>query len=203
MTEKQEKLYWREWAAVRFACKRRALTEPDRHELHAKALGEDKSHKSLNNADFDRVLAEFRSWSQPENVSGQVRQIEQPRTRSLRKAGELMACLELYHPDPVGYVREIIRDKFNRGSSRQVSDITDLSSEPQIVTNRSTGEPREIPSQIDQLIMTLGRVVNGKDGYRARAKDSVHTMLTRAGLKCHCAQCSPRKKAAMMRMEQG
>ena len=192
MTAKQESLYWREWQAVRVACKKANLSEPDRHALHSKALGQDMSHLAFSNVDFDLVLAEFRAVSNPAGVGAQLRQQAQPRARELHKIAELMICLELYHPDPLGYIREIIRDKFNRGSTRQVSEITELSSEPRIFTNRRTGRTVEGPSQVRQLIMTLERGLNGRNGFRARAGDSGHAMLTKAGLKCGCAECIPK-----------
>ena len=80
MTEKQEKLYWREWAAVRAA-----WPEADRHELHARALGTDKSHRIFSNADFDRVLAQFRAVSRPTDVDAQLRQLRQVRMRLIWK----------------------------------------------------------------------------------------------------------------------
>ena len=42
MTERQEKLYWREWAAVRAA-----WPDANRHELHARALGKDKAKRGF------------------------------------------------------------------------------------------------------------------------------------------------------------
>ena len=83
MTAKQDTLYWREWGAVTRLCKQDGIAPPDRHELHAKALGADKGHKDFNNADFDKVLAEFRVWSRPGDLRGQMKQEAMPRTRAL------------------------------------------------------------------------------------------------------------------------
>lgn len=202
MTKKQDRLYWREWAAVLRACPdRRGSADEWRHELHAKALGAQKSHKLFTNADFDQVLAEFRAWSQPANLKGQVRQIQQPRARALRKVAELVACLELYHPNAEGFVNEIVRDKFVHGSVQTLPTVADLSHEPRVVTDRA-GKLQERPSQLQQLIMTLGRAVNGKNGYRARAGDSVHDMLLKAGLKCGCKQCFTAAALAGVRLEE-
>ena len=84
MTQKQNYLYWREWAAVR-----RVDAGADRHALHASALGEDKSHKDFSNAEFDKVLQEFRAISQPANLAAQLRQINQPKTRLIFKIRQL------------------------------------------------------------------------------------------------------------------
>lgn len=83
MTAKQNRLYWREWGAVSRACKADGVEVPQRHELHARALGEHKSHKDFTNADFDKVLAEFRAWSQPGDLRGQMKQEAMPETRML------------------------------------------------------------------------------------------------------------------------
>jgi hypothetical protein len=81
MTRKQDFLYWREWQAVRELYTSLNLPAPDRHALHQAALGADKSHKDFSNADLDKVLAHFRSLSDPANVQAQLRQIDQPKTR--------------------------------------------------------------------------------------------------------------------------
>jgi hypothetical protein len=71
--------------------------------LHVKALGEDKSHLDLSNEDFDRVLAEFRSISQPDNLAAQLRQQDMPRRRLLYAINRLA---------PESYWRAIARNKF-------------------------------------------------------------------------------------------
>jgi hypothetical protein len=81
MSLKQNSLYWREWAAVLRQCRASGLATPDRHALHAAALGADKSHLAFTNEDLDRVLAEFRSYSRPADLVTQLRQLNQPRIR--------------------------------------------------------------------------------------------------------------------------
>lgn len=98
MTVKQDKLYWREWAAVH-----RAAPEADRHALHIRALGHDKSHLHFTNTDFDRVLAGFRAISQPANLLAQMRQFNQPKTRLLWRIRSMA---------PPNYTAAIARDKF-------------------------------------------------------------------------------------------
>lgn len=83
MTAKQNTLYWREWGAVSRRCKADGVEVPQRHELHARALGQHKSHKDFTNADFDKVLAEFRSWSEPGDLRAQMKQEAMPETRML------------------------------------------------------------------------------------------------------------------------
>ncbi len=83
MTALQNRLYFREWGRVRAVSKQHGFPVPDRHALHVKALGLDKSHLDFSDADFDQVLAEFRAISQPDNLAAQLRQQEQPRCRLL------------------------------------------------------------------------------------------------------------------------
>jgi hypothetical protein len=104
MTTKQNSLYWREWGAVVRYCKANGLPAPDRHALHAAALGADRSHLAFTNEDFDRVLAEFRSHSRPADLVAQMRQLSQPRIR-LKYAVNALA------PSPEYWVR-IACDKF-------------------------------------------------------------------------------------------
>lgn len=83
MSPKQDRWYWREWQAVRRFCAAHDLPEPDRHELHVKALGQDKSHARFTNKDFDLVLREFWAISKPDSVDAQMRQANMERTRLL------------------------------------------------------------------------------------------------------------------------
>ena len=57
MTTLQNSLYFREWGRVRAACKQQGFPVPDRHFLHVKALGQDKSHLDFTNADFRARLS--------------------------------------------------------------------------------------------------------------------------------------------------
>lgn len=86
MTPNQRGLYWREWAACRRALieSGRSPKEADalRHDLHRRALGDDKSSLNFTNWEFDRVLAIFWSYSMPDNLSAQMRQENQPSIRS-------------------------------------------------------------------------------------------------------------------------
>lgn len=105
MTEKQDSLYWREWGKVTRACKRDGVPAPDRHALHGQALGQDKSHAKFTNADFDKVLAVFRAWSQPGDIRAQMRQEEQPLIRLRHRIGELSQGNE-------GLVAKLLHDRF-------------------------------------------------------------------------------------------
>jgi hypothetical protein len=103
MTPLQNRLYWREWGWVSRTCKHAGHPVPDRHELHVKAIGFDKSHLDFSNEDLDQVLAEFRAITRPDDLAGQLRQQDQPRIR-------LLYSIRRLAPDP--YARAIARGKF-------------------------------------------------------------------------------------------
>jgi hypothetical protein len=103
MTTSQNRLYFREWGRVRATCKAQNWPVPERHALHVRALGFDKSHLDFSNEDLDKVLAQFRAISRPEDLAAQLRQQDQPRRR-------LMYAIT--HLAPGSYWRAIARDKF-------------------------------------------------------------------------------------------
>jgi hypothetical protein len=103
MTASQKRLYFREWGSVRAACKAHNWPVPDRHELHVRALTYDKSHLDFTDLDLDKVLAEFRAVSHPDDLAGQLRQQDQPRLRLLYRIRQLA---------PDRYWKAIARDKF-------------------------------------------------------------------------------------------
>ncbi len=55
--------------------------DEERHALHLRALGYDKSSKDFTNLEFDYILATFRSWSMPDDLGAQLKQIDQPSVR--------------------------------------------------------------------------------------------------------------------------
>lgn len=112
MTPAQNQLYWREWSAVVKACKSHGWPVPDRHELHAQALGRDKSHLHFTNQDFDLVLAEFRAISQPANLQAQLHALDQPRLRLLYAIRRLA---------PAPYSAAIARAKFGQPDPDQLT----------------------------------------------------------------------------------
>ena len=119
MTALQNSLYFREWGRVRATCKQQGFPVPDRHSLHIKALGQDKSHLDFTNEDFDRVLAEFRALSQPDSLAAQLRQQDMPRRR-------LLYSIRRLADEP--YWRAIARDKFGTDdeSRLQLEQLTQL-----------------------------------------------------------------------------
>jgi hypothetical protein len=112
MTSSQNRFYWREWAKASAACKARGWAVPDRHALHVRAFGLDKSHLDFSNEDLDKVLAEFRAISSPEDLAAQLRQQDQPRRRLIYAITQLA---------PEAYWRAIARAKFGTADETALS----------------------------------------------------------------------------------
>jgi len=178
MNAKQNRLYWLEWGRVR-----RVRPDADRHALHIEALGIDKSHTEFTNAEFDRVLGVFRAITQPADVDAQVRQLQQPRRRQEHRIAEIQSCLALYVDDVAGYVARVVADKCGVPAEGALT-FDDLSDKPRWRRN-AEGELVELPSQLEQVLMTLWARVNG---LRNKAGHSLHDMRTRAGVPCDCAK---------------
>ena len=132
MTALQNSLYFREWGKVRAACKSQGFPVPDRHSLHVKALGQDKSHLDFSNEDFDRVLAEFRAISQPDNLAAQLRQQDMPRRR-------LLYSIRRLADEP--YWRAIAQDKFGTSDETRL-DLVQLAQLRITLTARSRSRSR-------------------------------------------------------------
>lgn len=154
--------------------------------------------------DFDAVKRRLLTLS--DNIDGAHEEIEPEmgRARRLRVAiNELMRCIAVYSDHPgvamgmagaQAFVSKIIQDKFNRGSRVTVVTLEDLTAIPIILQNG-----RQIPSQLDQLVYTLGACLNGSGkmhgakrsrlGFRVAAGDSIHDMKLKAGLPCDCTDC--------------
>ena len=154
MTTKQNSLYWGEWGAMVRYCKANNLPAPDRHALHAAALGADRSHLSFTNEDFDRVLAEFRAHSRPADVSAQLRQLAMPRIRLKYAINALAPASE--------YWGKIARDRFG-------TDDLDALSIEQLTQLRTTLANRRRVHHMRE------RLSNTTDG------DLVHRSLRGAG----------------------
>lgn len=96
---------------------------------------------------------------------------------------QLMPCIALYVPDADAYVREIIKDKFNRGRRVDYKDLDDLTARPRFIGDKETD------SQLATLVYTLTARLNGKTGLRNTAGDDLHTMRIKAGVGCSCRRC--------------
>lgn len=134
MTPAQIKLYWREWAATwrAITAARPDLTYRDagieRHSLHRRALGYPKSSADLDNGEFDKVLAAFRSVSRPDDLRAQLRQINQPRGRMLWKIERVLLprlaeALDGWQ-QAEAYVTAILLDRFNTDDYTTLPDRT-------------------------------------------------------------------------------
>ncbi|MBP8256054.1 MAG: DUF1018 domain-containing protein [Opitutaceae bacterium] len=97
MTPAQKNKYWWEWGKVRGHLLAKGLSAAaaasERHALHVRALGQDKSSAQLTNAEFDRVIAAFRAVWDDANFGAQMRQQEQPDGRASMTRARIEALL--------------------------------------------------------------------------------------------------------------
>jgi hypothetical protein len=131
-TARQTGWYWREWAAVVRVCQAAGHPPPDRHGLHVRALGRDKSMLDLTNDELDLVIAEFRAISHPDDLDLQMIPEQQRRIRKLHKMQELLRQLaEALRPGcsqavqmigAWGYLRAILRDKYHASAPDDLTD---------------------------------------------------------------------------------
>lgn len=213
MTPKQTQFYWSEWAAVRRVCLAKGWAVPERHELHVKALGKEKSSKDFSNGDFDRVLQVFRSFSRPDSVNAGLRQERMPRSRLEHKIKiELMRLLAVclgsardgqaerpaaaeVEPDfeaAHGYLVEVM-GKHGTDDLGQVSDVPVVrfakDRRGRVVLRE--GEPVVSCEKSDLELVrdTMAARINGLRNKRGGAERgwSIHDLKVAAGVACDCA----------------
>jgi hypothetical protein len=129
ITKKQNSWYWREWSKAH-----RADLTLDRHECHIAALGHDKSHTTFTNEEFDLVIAEFLSISEPDNLDMQIRLLRQPKTRLIHKISEMA---------PPAYVTELLHDRWHTDDLHDL-DVSDLHQLRNTLKSRSNALRRRI-----------------------------------------------------------
>jgi hypothetical protein len=193
MTKAQTYLYWREYQAACRAAKAAELPPLDRHELHRRALGKNKSSKLFTNADLDKVLAIFRSYTRPADLRPQLRQLRMPRIRLEHKIiieqAALLAVLlspSTLNPQPStsldrqlaaeSYILQIMRERFH---------TTDIKAIPHDLDNT---DPDRKDTPLEMLRNTLSSRINTLRAAK-RPKMSIHDMYALAGLECTCARC--------------
>lgn len=84
MNPSQQSLYFREWGKARTALAGLGRPNDDtvRKALQREALGGTvKSSKVLTNGELTKVLAKFRTWSEPNNLNAQMHAEEEPGQR--------------------------------------------------------------------------------------------------------------------------
>jgi hypothetical protein len=130
-----------------------------------------RSTTELNNTDdMDRVFDFLRSAADDLNATRAVANPEEEigRARRLvykvREVESELAAYPIHEPMGVEGVRRLVQslcaDIGNKGRSRRVeiTDVEDLSAKPIEFTR--AGKARRIPSQLDQLLITLNRMLS-------------------------------------------
>ena len=94
MNAAQQSLYFREWGKTRTALAGlgRPCDDTVRKALQREALGGAvKSSKVLTNGELTKVLAKFKTWSEPNNLNAQMHAEEEPSQR----IADYLASIEL------------------------------------------------------------------------------------------------------------
>lgn len=179
------------------ACRAQGWDKNDR-DLRLRVLSEAvkrpiKSASDLDTReDIDAVKAYLGALT--DNLDA-AREVDDPtigKARRLRSLilNQIVPCLSLYEPNPMGYVQTVITGLARWNTTdypTRPPTLDDLDAKPII------SERRQSPSQLDQAVMTLSARLNSK---RKQAGDTIHDMRLRAGLECNCAQCARQRLAA-------
>ena len=198
LTTAQVQRFWREWPK---SCKAMGWTKANgmsAAEIDAKRkeflarCGFDSLTKVDRVDGFTKVLKELLVLQGTDLKA--AREADDPTINQARVARnfiltELVPCLELYVADVAGFMAEIMEDK-NRWwkIDRPARSMTlmDLDAKPVYRTDRATGELKEFPSQLTQMIYTLSARLNDK---RKEAGDTIHAMKIKANVPCTCSLC--------------
>ena len=205
LSDEQVKLFWREWPK---ACKAMGWTKANgmstaeidlKRKEFLKRCGFDSLTKVDRVDGFTKVKMELlvlQGVSVKAGIEADDPSINQARVQRNYILTELVPCLELYIADVAGVMAEIMEDK-NRWwkidrPARGMS-LMDLDAKPVYRTDRATGELKEFPGQLKQMVYTLSARLNDK---RKAAGDTIHDMKIKANVPCACAICRGRAVAA-------
>lgn len=110
MTEKQQKLYFRRWGAVRRILRQRGFSaseaDAERKAIHARANAP-ASAKAFNNSHLDAVLEEFDAILQPDRLPD--RQSASAKARIIYSIRQVIVKSDIEHPE--AYAAKIIAGK--------------------------------------------------------------------------------------------
>lgn len=125
MNAKQLNLYRALWGQARKVLRAGGLPaaecEAERHAIHARELGADKSSRDLTNGDFDKVKAAFLAIIDGADLDAQLDAQEQPRKRRLWVIRDLLARQR----KPESYAVAIAR-QMHGGALASADDLGDL-----------------------------------------------------------------------------
>lgn len=198
LTKDQVNLFWKLWAK---ACKAQSW---DRHHGLNSAAVDAKRKEFLAKCGFTSLtkvdprdgfsLVKRELLKLDDQVQGPLEEvkptIETGRTGRWFLEHDLFPCLAVYAAVDqllAGLTQDwrfCWKMGLGRGERFTLDELTD---DPVIKTVK--GQPREFPSQLFQLMTSLSAILNGKEGLRAKAGDSIHDMRLKASLDCTCKKC--------------
>ena len=168
--------------------------------------------------DFDAVKAHLQMLAA--SVKGTLETLDPSLSLARRLRHKVITqvrCLNLY-TDGEALARELIRDKFHRGEIDLAAFnemplpriLESLTASLRYVESEETGRLEERPGQLQQLMISLDRLLHAnpkpdsrgrckQKGFRVLAKDSLHRMNMKAGLPCYCTICKPRRGVLLSR----
>jgi hypothetical protein len=128
MTDAQIRLYRRETSLWRAARKARGLKtrDEDRHALHLKVLGKDKSSLALTNGEFDLILGAFRAESKPDDLNAQLRQLDQGdqrKSKLMARVRELAGSVGIKPFAEGGYLDGMARRIFKTDQYHELNEL--------------------------------------------------------------------------------
>jgi hypothetical protein len=125
MTDPQLNLYRRLAGQARKVWRARGIPaaecEAERHALHARALGADKSSLDFTNRDFDKVKGALLAVIDGSDLEAQIDALNQPKKRRLWSIRDLLAKLQ----KPEAYAMAIAR-QMRGGALSSAASLDDL-----------------------------------------------------------------------------
>ena len=123
-----ERFYWGDWGAakralqIRFGWPQKDV-ENFRHTLHFRALGHDKSSKSLTKKETDKVVAVFRAIANPNDRAGQVELLNQGKIRAVEKIRALCGENDISEEYLSGMSQKICKKPTSDCSERELVKV--------------------------------------------------------------------------------
>ncbi len=150
MNPAQKRLYWWEWGQVRDHLAAKGVSagqiEKERHALHVRALGKDKSSTRLTNTELDKVIGVFRATWDGGNLEAQMRQLDQADRRSdMLRARIVQLAEECGVADGVDGIEAYFRN-WLKGRSYASLNERELQQLQGILVRRKTQLPKAAPS---------------------------------------------------------
>lgn len=181
-------MYWAEWAKLRDVLRAKGKTageiEAHRYNVTLRAIGVAKSSKLLSNGELDRVIARIKAEVAPGDFSAQMRQQNQPDSRTAALLARCRAACEALA---------------NLSSRYRLSD---RASQDRYIGGLSQKLHRKWPERCDERELGMIAGMIEKQVGRERAEAAEHAAKVEAGHSAWVAagrpEAAPAKPAALV-----